>query len=222
MYFQAVIFDLDGTLLNTLEDIADSANSALMVHGFPGHEVDAYRHFIGDGVTMLISRALPPEKRHEEIIEDCVKSFRDYYSRNWNVSTRAYEDVPRLLEALAKKKVKTAVHSNKPADFTQRCVGELLSDHTFEMILGQQDGIPKKPDPAGALVIASRLALTPSAFLYLGDSAVDMKTAVRAGMFPVGALWGFRTQEELLEHGAKALIAEPMELLRLLEAPVPQ
>jgi phosphoglycolate phosphatase len=218
MRAKAVLFDLDGTLLDTLEDIANSANSALVRYGLPTHSVDAYRYFIGDGVTMLISRALPDENRDSDIIAKCVKGFRQDYSRNWNVNTRPYEGVPELLDALAAKHIKMAVLSNKPDDFTKQCVSELLPNHDFEMILGQRDAIPIKPDPVGALQIADRLGITPSRFLYLGDSAIDMKTAVRAGMFPVGALWGFRPLEELREHGAQAVIEHPMDLLGLLDA----
>jgi phosphoglycolate phosphatase len=220
MHFQGVIFDLDGTLLNTLEDIANSANRTLLTHGFPTHAVDTYRHFIGDGVTMLMFRALPPEERSDKTIANCLKTLRDNYSRNWNVNTRPYEGVPTLLETLATKDVRMAVHSNKPADFTEQCVRELLPGHRFEMVLGQQDGIPRKPDPVGALKIAESLGISPSRFLYLGDSAVDMKTASRADMFPVGALWGFRSRGELLENGAKAVINRPLDLLRLLNSPL--
>jgi len=218
MRAKAVLFDLDGTLLDTLEDIANSVNSALVRYGLPTRSVDAYRYFIGDGVTMLISRALPDENRDSDIIAKCVKGFRQDYSRNWNVNTRPYEGVPELLDALAAKHIKMAVLSNKPDDFTKQCVSELLPNHDFEMILGQRDAIPIKPDPVGALQIADRLGITPSRFLYLGDSAIDMKTAVRAGMFPVGALWGFRPLEELQEHGAQAVIKHPMDLLGLLDA----
>jgi phosphoglycolate phosphatase len=213
MNFQAVIFDLDGTLLDTLDDISSSANSALVRFGLPTHRVDEYRYFIGDGVTELISRAVPAEKRNDDIIADCVKAFRENYVHNWNVNTRPYDGVPELLDALAAKHVKMAVLSNKPDDFTKRCIREFLPGQRFEIVLGQRDGIPRKPDPAGALRIAEILGITPSRFLYLGDSGVDMKTAVRAGMFPVGALWGFRPGEELWENGAQAVIERPMDLL---------
>jgi phosphoglycolate phosphatase len=218
MHVKAVLFDLDGTLLDTLEDIANSANSALIRHGLPINEVDAYRYFIGEGVTMLISRALPAEKRDSDIIAKCVKGFREDYSRNWNVNTRPYEGVPELLDSLAAKRIKMAVLSNKPDDFTKQCVSALLPNHKFEMILGQRHGMPIKPDPVSALQIADSLGIVPSRFLYLGDSAIDIETAVRAGMFPVGALWGFRPLEELREHGAQAVIERPMDLLGLLDA----
>jgi phosphoglycolate phosphatase len=220
MHFKAVIFDLDGTLLDTLEDIADAANSTLAKHGFPSHEADAYRYFIGDGVPMLMFRALPPEKRNDDLIADCVTAFRKEYGQNWSVNTRPYKGVPELLDALAARKVKMAVLSNKPDDFTKRCVETFLQDWPFEMILGLRQGAPQKPDPTGALEIAEHLDIAPAHVLYLGDSAVDMKTAVNAGMFPIGALWGFRTLGELVENGARATIEQPMELLNYLDSSV--
>jgi len=219
MHFQAIIFDLDGTLLDTLADIANSANTALRRHGFPTHEADAYRHFIGDGVTMLMTRALPAEKRTDDMIAGCATGFRENYHRTWNLNTRPYDGIPELLDALAARNVKMAVLSNKPDDFTKLCVREFLADWSFEMILGLRHGVPQKPDPTGALEIAEHLAMAPARILYLGDSAVDMKTAVNAGMFPVGALWGFRALEELLENGARATIKEPLELVDYLNGP---
>jgi len=219
MHFQAVIFDLDGTLLDTLDDIANSANSVLNGHGFPTHEADAYRDFVGDGVTMLMSRALPVEERSDSLIAGCADGFREAYLRTWNVNTRPYTGIRELLAALSARDVKMAVLSNKPDDFTKLCVHEFLADWSFEMILGLRHGVPQKPNPTGALEIAEHLAMTPARMLCLGDSAVDMKTAVTAGMFPVGALWGFRPLEELLENGAQAVIKEPMELLDYLDEP---
>lgn len=216
MHFQAVIFDLDGTLLNTLEDIADSANIALAAHGLPGHGLDEYRYFVGEGVTTLMTRALPPEKRDDDTVAACVKAFREHYSHNWNNKTRPYDGVPELLDALAARHVRMAVLSNKPDEYTKRCVSEFLPKARFEAVLGQRDGVPGKPDPAGAVEIAGKLRIKPSQFLYLGDSGIDMKTAVGAGMFPVGAGWGFRFPDELLGDGARAVIDEPMELVRFL------
>ena len=217
MHYQAVIFDLDGTLLDTLEDIANSVNSTLARYGFPTHGSDAYRYFVGDGVTMLVSRALPAEKRNDDIIADCVGAFRENYDRNWNSTTSPYDGIPELLDVLTAKHVKMAILSNKPDDFTKRCVHELLPNWNFEMVLGQRHGTPPKPDPSGAYEIAENIGITPAQILYLGDTGVDMKTAVRAGMFPVGALWGFRPLDELREHGAAVIIERPMELLDYLD-----
>jgi phosphoglycolate phosphatase len=221
MLTQALIFDLDGTLLDTLDDIANSANSVLSRYGFPTHAVDAYRWFVGDGVTMLMARALPAERRTDDNITSCAKAFREVYRRNWNVHTRPYNGIPELLNALSARDVEMAVLSNKPHDFTKLCVQEFLGEWPFEMVLGLRHGVPQKPDPAGALKIAARLARAPARILYLGDSAVDMKTAVNAGMFPLGALWGFRALEELLENGAGGIVETPMDVLGYLDKPQP-
>ena len=213
--YEAVIFDLDGTLLDTLQDLADSTNSTLRERNLPTHEIDAYRFFVGSGVTELISRALPEEKRNDNVIADCVKAFREDYGRNWKVNTRLYNGVPELLDALSERHIKMTVLSNKPHEFIIVCIQEFFPDWKFEMILGARDGIPIKPDPTGANEIAENLGLSPSKIVYLGDSGVDMTTAVTAGMLPVGALWGFRPEGELKEHCAVKTIKTPMELLEL-------
>ena len=217
MHFKAILFDLDGTLLDTLEDLGNAANRVLARNGFPIHDVDTYRYLVGEGAVMLINRALPEDKRNDDTIRVCVQAFRDEYGRNWNVKTRPYNGVTEMLDALAMHGLKMAVLSNKPDDFTKRCVTEFLPNWTFDMVLGHSNSIPLKPDPAGAKEIAKCLNVPPSNFIYLGDTAIDMKTAVAAGMFPVGALWGFRTGKELRENGAQILIKRPQELLNLLD-----
>jgi phosphoglycolate phosphatase len=213
---QAVIFDLDGTLLDTLEDIADSANSILAKRNFPLHKLDAYRQYVGDGVSMLIERALPQEKRTSAAIHECVQAFRDEYAVNWNNKTKPYSGVFELLNALTARHLKLAVLSNKPDDFTKRCVSEYLSQWPFGIVKGLNSTTPPKPDPTGAQQIAGHLKIHPSDILFLGDSGVDMKTAIDAGMFPVGALWGFKPRAELEQNGVQALIEHPQELLTLL------
>ena len=217
MSFAAVLFDLDGTLLDTLQDLADSTNTVLAGCGFPTHDTDAYRTFVGDGVTKLFQRVLPPDVRRAEVIASCAATFREVYGQRWNVHTRPYDGIPELLQWLAARHVTLAVLSNKPDDFTQRCVREFLADYEFDVVLGQRDGQPLKPDPAGALAIRDRLGLSAKQIVYLGDTDVDMQTARAAGMFPVGALWGFRTREELLAGGAQAVLQHPLELVRIFD-----
>lgn len=216
MNFKAVIFDLDGTLLNTLGDIADAANHVLQQGGFPTHETDAYRHFVGDGVKILFSRVLPVEKQSEELVAECVAAFREAYGHYWNVKTKPYDGIPDMLDGLTEKGFKMAVLSNKPDDFAKKCVKELLSKWHFKVVYGAQDGTPRKPHPGTALQIARLIGIEPDHILYLGDTAIDMKTAVAAGMYPVGALWGFRSVEELKNAGAEKVIALPQDLLRLI------
>jgi phosphoglycolate phosphatase len=222
MTFRAVLFDLDGTLLDTLADIAHAANTMLGREGLPTHQVDAYRGFIGGGVATLFRRALPPERCDDERVARCVAEFREVYGRTWNVHTRPYDGIPELLDALAARGLALAVLSNKPDDFTRRCAKAYLAPWPFRVVLGEREGVPRKPDPTGAREVAQRLGLAPETFLYAGDSATDMETALRAGMHPVGVAWGFRPSEELRSAGAEAIIAHPGELLGLLDRPPPR
>ena len=217
MPYQAVIFDLDGTLLDTLEDIGDAANRVLSARGFPVHPIDAYRFFVGNGVAVLITRALPEDQRDAETVRSCLEAYRADYGRHWNVKTRLYDGVSAMLDALTTRDLKLAILSNKPHEFSQECVREFLSTWSFDVVFGQRDGVPLKPDPTGALAIAHTLGIPSAAFLYLGDTAVDIKTAIAAGMTPVGVLWGFRSMEELRESGATILIEQPLEILGLLK-----
>jgi len=216
MPYKAILFDLDGTLLNTLEDLGDAVNRVLAARGFPTHKLDEYRYFIGDGTATLITRALPEGQRNEDTIRACLKALLEAYGRNWKLKTMPYDGVTEMLDGLTACRIKMAVLSNKSHDFTKRCVADLLPNWTFDVVLGQRDTVPLKPDPAGALEVAERLNIPPANFLYLGDSAVDMKTAIAAGMFPVGVLWGFRPAQELKENGAQVLIKRPSEILNLL------
>ena len=217
MPYKAILFDLDGTLLDTLKDIGNAANRVLAGKGFPTHELDAYRYFVGDGTAMLINRALPEEKRNDDVIRACLTEFLEDYGRNWNVKTLPYEGIPEMLDALNHRGLKMAILSNKPHEFTKQCATKLLSNWNFDVVIGQRNGVPPKPDPAGALEVAKRLNIPPADFLYIGDSGVDMKTAVASGMFPVGVLWGFRSMEELKDNGSLALVDRPSEILSLLD-----
>lgn len=220
--FQGIIFDLDGTLLDTLEDIADAANRSLEGHGFPAHRLEAYRGFVGDGAWELIVRALPNDRRNAATIASCVEAFRRHYRNGRHRYTKPYEGTEALLETLATMGVLMAVLSNKPHDLTVSCVKSVLHRYPLEPVLGQADGRPRKPDPGGARDIISRFGLEPERVLFLGDSGVDMRTAVNAAAYPVGALWGFRSAEELSRSGARTLIRHPTDLLNAFwpECPV--
>ena len=215
MAYRGVIFDLDGTLLNTLDDLADAVNAVLVQHHLPPHPTEAFRYFIGDGVRMLVHRALPEDRRGEELVSECIAEVREVYGRMWNQKTQPYPGIPELLEALALREVKCAVLSNKPDPLTRKCVATLLPQGRFACVYGERSGVARKPDPAGAIAVLQELALPPGEVLYLGDSAVDMQTANAAGLFAVGALWGFRDATELRAHGARVLIERPSELLSL-------
>ena len=213
---RAIIFDLDGTLLDTLDDIADSVNRMLNEEGLPTHTVDAYRFFIGDGWRMLVSRALPEDQRSDERIEFCSARSREIYHENWNRKTRAYAGIADLMEGLQEKGIPRAVLSNKPHDFALRYAEAYLGRWKFEAILGYSDRFPPKPDPTAALEIAARIGVAPANFLFVGDSAVDMQTAHAAGMHAVGAAWGFRGAEELKSSGCHTLVHHPLEIFPLL------
>jgi len=213
MEHKAVIFDMDGTLLDTLEDLANAMNKTLEDRGFPTHPVKAYRYFVGNGVAKIIERTLPPEKQNKALMGDCLEAFLEKYHQNWNKKTRLYDGIPELLDALAAKEFPMAVFTNKPQHFAELCIKEYLSNWKFEAVFGQREGHPMKPDPSVPEEIALMLNVLPEQFLYLGDSDADMKTAVNANMLPVGALWGFRSEKELRESGAAAVIHHPTDLL---------
>lgn len=211
----AAIFDLDGTLVDSLEDLADSMNQALEEFGFPTHPVHAYRSFVGDGIAALVSRALPPDVRGEESVARSTSRMRQIYAFRWNLKTRPYAGITEMLAELARRKVPIAVLSNKPHAMTEKVVRELLPASRFQTVLGAEAGFARKPDPAGALESARRLASTPERTVYIGDSDTDMETATAAGMVPIGVLWGFRKAGELRAAGAVSLVEHPREILRL-------
>ena len=216
---QGVIFDLDGTLLDTLEDLADAMNTVLTDHGWPTHPLDAYRQFVGNGVTMLVRRAMPEdEHREERRVAEIVSEMRAVYARGWANKTTPYPGIERLLSALRDKDIPMTVLSNKPHDATAAMVDHFFPANLFRVVMGAHPDKPRKPDPTTALETAGRLGLPPGAILFLGDSDVDMRTAHAAGMTPLGAAWGFRGPEELRAAGARVVLGTPMELLEWLAA----
>lgn len=210
------MFDLDGTLLDTIDDLADSMNVSLSSMGLPTYPVDRYKVMVGDGIKILAQRALPTERQDEASIARCMAGMRDAYEQRWHAKSRPYDGIPELLNALTDLGFPCVVLSNKPHDFTEKVIATLLPAWRFACVLGARPGVPTKPDPSGALEIASQLGVAPERFLYLGDTNTDMQTAVAAGMYPVGVLWGFRSAEELTVAGARTLIARPMELMRMI------
>jgi phosphoglycolate phosphatase len=215
--FQAILFDLDGTLLDTLADIACAANAGLKELGFPTHPIESYRRFVGDGAGCLARRVMPEDHQDDETVERCREIIAAEYAKCWADNTKLYPGVSELLAELHERGIPMAVLSNKPHDSTRTVVEGYFPDHYFKVVRGSLPSVPIKPDPAGALLIAEELDIPPGRFVYLGDTDTDMRTAVAAGMFPAGALWGFRTAEELAANGAKALLKKPQELLNLLD-----
>jgi len=216
MKFKAVIFDLDGTLLDTIDDISDAVNGALVQLDCPKHAVDEYKIMVGEGLTSLIVEALPEDRRDQKTIDEALRLTREGYGKAFGRKTKPYDGITELLTEVAKRGVKMAILSNKPDKYTKRDADEYLSGIKFVYVAGAKDDVPKKSDPAAALEIVNKLGVNASECLFVGDSDIDMKTAVNAGMYPVGVLWGFRGAGELKTSGAKKLIGKPKDLLPLL------
>ncbi|MBI3185856.1 MAG: HAD family hydrolase [Myxococcales bacterium] len=209
--FSAAIFDLDGTLADTLADIAASMNHALSAHGLPTHEPGEYRRMVGEGLAVLASRAIPPGR--QELSPSVIAGYREHHSRHFADQTTAYPGAVELLDALLERGVPSAVLSNKDDDFARAVVTRLFGRHRFAFVGGSRPELPRKPDPSQALEVARTLGVDPRRCAFVGDTPIDMETARAAGMYPVGVLWGFRGREELSRSGAKALLLHPLDLL---------
>lgn len=213
---RAVLFDLDGTLLNTLGDIASSMNLVLRDAGFPEHAPERYRYFVGEGMATLVERALPAERRDAATVEATLAAMRRVYAEHQFDTTVPYNGIPELLGTLAARGLALAVLSNKPDGATAAMIARYFPNIAFAAVRGQRPDVARKPDPAGAVAIARELGYAPADFIYVGDTAIDMRTAVSAGMYPVGVTWGFREAGELRAAGAAVLIDAPGELLELV------
>ena len=213
--YDGVICDLDGTLVDTLEDLADALNRVLRGEQAPGHSLATYKSLVGKGIRDLVGQALPPEKRSAETVARCYAAMLADYGEHCLVKTRRYDGVAELVRGLRAAGAKLAVFSNKSDELTRRIVESLFGPGDFDVVMGAQPGLPLKPDPTVALLISERLGVAPSRIVFLGDSGIDMLTANAAGMIAVGAAWGFRTKDELVENGASAVLDHPLELLEL-------
>jgi phosphoglycolate phosphatase len=215
---QAIMFDLDGTLLDTLEDLGDAMNLALTEGGHAAHDYPFYRHAIGDGASMLVQRSLPTAHRDAASVAAMLRGMQAHYAELWDTKTHLYDGVGELLDELTARSLPMTVFSNKPNTALQDCVTRFFAPHTFAMARGAMPGRPVKPDPTPALEMTAALGIPAEQWLYVGDTNTDMLTAIAAGMHPVGCTWGFRDRAELLEYGAAAIIDHPRELLGLLHA----
>lgn len=212
MRHASIIFDLDGTLLDTLAGLVTTCNAVLARHGFPQHETEKYRYFVGDGLATLMER-IAPAGTGKSLLEECCGLFSELYEKNWKCSCLPYAGVPEMLAALRQNSFHLAVLSNKPHAFTSLIVEDFFPGEVFSLVYGQRDGFAKKPDPQVALEIAARFGSRPSETVFVGDSGVDIRTGKAAGMMTVGVTWGFRKREELMENKADIIINSPMELL---------
>lgn len=211
----AAVFDLDGTLLDTLDDIADASNAVLQAIGCDIHPNSAYREFVGEGVTRLFEQALPAGQATKETLARCSDGFHREYQLRWNAKTQLYAGVDRMLASLSKEGVPLGVLSNKPHAFTVQCTEHYLARWRFQCIFGVRPERPRKPDPAVLLEMLEIMGVAPDCCLYVGDTPVDMQTARAAGCIAIGAAWGFRPEEQLRAHGTNHIAAEPEEVLAI-------
>lgn len=212
----AIIFDLDGTLLDTITDIANCSNTVLSRWMCPTHPVPRYAELVGDGLANLARKVLPSERGSPEEVVAFIDEYRVEYKDRWNETSSYYEGIPDVLRELVAKGIPLAVLSNKRDDFTKVCVAEFFPDIPFKEVRGERSGTPIKPDPTSALELAAALGVTPQDCLFVGDSEIDVATAQRAGMRCVGVLWGFRSKLTLEEAGCEKFISTPSELLSLV------
>jgi phosphoglycolate phosphatase len=215
MKFKGIIFDLDGTLVNSLEDISDAMNTVLTGLNYPTHTYDTYQYFIGSGLRNLVSKALPASNDTEIDIENCFNSMINEYREVCTIKTKPYKGIVGLLDDLVSRNIKLAVFSNKADELTKKIAKEIFPAH-FDIAVGLSIEALKKPNPFEALEICKNWNLKPEEILFVGDSDIDMQTATNAKMFPVGVSWGYRTEEELISSGAKVVINSASELIEIL------
>ena len=212
---QAFIFDLDGTLIDSLADIAESINRMLDARGYPRCEQEVFKQMVGDGMEKLVERALPEAVRSEALIKVCTEEYRAQYDLLWQEQTRPYSGIVEMLAELKQRGLKLGVISNKAHRFTVPMTEHFFGAGVFDHILGQRAEVPRKPDAAGAHEMAAFLGLRTNEMAYVGDSGIDMKFARNSGMRAVGVRWGFRSEVELRECGAEVLISRAEELFDL-------
>lgn len=210
-----VIFDLDGTLVNTLDDLADSVNFALSQLGYSTHEYGKFRYFVGNGIYKLIERALPEGCRDMETVNRVKEIFMKHYSEHCTCKSRPYPEIDELLQTLGDLGVKLAVASNKVHPAAVAVVEHFFGGNRFDCILGHRDGKPTKPAPDIVFDILESLDVKKADVLYVGDSGVDMQTAHNAGITAIGVTWGLRTREELEENDADYMIDKPLEIIKI-------
>lgn len=210
------IFDLDGTLLDTIGDLAASCDAVMQMNGLPQHTTDEYRQMVGRGILRLVEAAIPEPLRSPEYVEKVRQDFVVYYLEHIDHYTRPYDGIPELVDALAERGVKIAVASNKFQAGTERLIRSFFPDVEFVAVLGQRVGVPLKPDPQIDLEIIDAAGVEPSETLHIGDSGVDMQTAKAAGVRAVGVTWGFRSRDELVESGADVIVDSPKQILDLI------
>lgn len=213
---KAVLFDLDGTLVNSLGDLAEATNRALAAGGFPAREVEEFKLFAGDGMPKMLERALPEGNKSPETVQRLLTVLKSYYIEHYADKSTPYDGVPELIAELKKRGFIVAVVTNKLQEMAEVVVNKFYGD-AFDRVFGMREGIPAKPDPTMALLAMRELGVTPEECVFVGDSGMDVATGVNSGALPVGELWGFRGEEELRKNGARYIISRPEELLKIIE-----
>lgn len=212
---KAVLFDLDGTLADSLTDLAASADYALGNLGYKGHTLKEYQYFVGNGIPKLIERSLPENARDTQTVQKCLDIFMPYYREHCDDKTYAYDGMPELVATLKKMGYKTAVITNKAQEMAEKVVLRLIGD-SFDIVCGKREGYPAKPDPKLTLEVMSELGVKPEECVFVGDSDTDMKTAVNSGALPIGVLWGYRTKSEIEKSGAEYTVSNAEGILQIL------
>ncbi len=216
MAYKGVIFDLDGTLLDTAEDIADSVNQALQEYGLATYALAKYKELVGAGLDQLLNDVLGEKINDREFFNAFKQRVRSIYRERWHVKSRPYEGIPELLDELMHKRLPRAVLSNKYHEGTTMIVEHFFKHWQMNPVMGARDGMPLKPDPTPAIEIARLMNVKPEYLIYLGDTGSDIQTAIKAGMLPLGVDWGFRPVEELEKAGAKDIVRTPQDILAFL------
>lgn len=217
MKYKAIVFDLDGTLIDSLTDIAICANKTLEELGFQTHEIEKYKHFVGDGAKVLMENALPNDIKDEKINE-ALNVFTRIYERNIHNNTFAYDGIYNMLDHLENIGIKKSILTNKHHEFALKYVQKLFSDYNFIDVFGQIQDIPKKPDPYLALKIINNSNVKPHETIFVGDTSTDIMTAKNAGFDSIGVLWGFRDENELRTHGATYIVNHPKDIIDIINS----
>ncbi len=211
---KTAIFDLDGTLVNSLADIAEASNYAMRSLGFLEHELSSFNYFVGDGVKKLMERVLPDDR--QEMIDTALELYNEYYNENYTVKTYAYDGIRETLEKLKSRGTVLAVASNKTHIFTQNVIHHYFGDDIFSEVCGKSEGRPVKPDPAIIKDIMRKLNVACEECVMVGDTCIDINTGKNAGIKTIGCLWGFRTREELVNAGADFIAEKPEDIFRFI------
>ncbi|MBQ2676175.1 MAG: HAD family hydrolase [Clostridia bacterium] len=213
---KAVLFDLDGTTVNTIEDLCDAVKHSMNENGYPTYTVDEYKMMVGNGMRKLLERALPKSVCNDaKVVDELFLGFAKYYTANCCNKSAPYDGIVELISRLKQAGIKIATVTNKGESSAQRVVSKLFSD-SFDFVIGQSDKYPTKPDPTTAFIAMDKLGVKPQECVFVGDSGVDMITAKNCGAYPVGVSWGFRTEQELWDNGAKHVISHPLQLLEII------